>query len=893
LEEKLQKHDEENQLKLLPEEKFYRRTADEALVALHSDLEGLKSEEAEQRLQCFGTNTLQEEAGKSVLSVLLAQFKDLLVIILIIAALVSIATGNVESTIVILVVITLNAILGTVQYFKAEKSLKSLKELSSPFAGVFRDGIKCAIHSRDVVPGDIIFLEAGDLVVADARIVENHSLQVNESSLTGESESVNKIKEPLDKEEMALGDQENMLFAGSLITYGRALAVVTATGMNTELGKIAGLLNTTPEKKTPLQVSLDDFSKKLSITIIVICALVFGLCIYRTMPILDAMMFAVALAVAAIPEALSSIITIVLALGTQKMADENAIVKELKSVESLGCVSIICSDKTGTLTKNKMTVKKIFVDGRIIDESDIDTTDPMQSLLIYMGVLCNDSALAGDKAIGDPTEIALLDLARRNQLDEEKIKEELPRLAELPFDSERKLMSTLHILDGRITMVTKGAVDVLVRELDSILDHKGIYPVFEEEKAAILEANEHFSKQGLRVLAFAYKELPLARDLVIDDEKGYTFLGLIAMMDPPRDESAAAVADCRRAGIKPVMITGDHRTTAAAIANQIGILQEGDIAIDGVSLDKLSDIELDNMLEKISVYARVSPAHKIRIVDAWQKKGHIVAMTGDGVNDAPALKKSDIGIAMGITGTQVSKDAASMILTDDNFATIIKAVTNGRNIYANIKNAIQFLLSGNMSGILSVLYASLMALPMPFAAVHLLFINLLTDSLPAIAIGMEKSRRDLLDDKPRPSKESIMTKEYMQTICLQGGLIAIFTMISFYYGLANSIAQASTMAFATLCLSRLFHGFNCRAKKSIFRLGLFTNMASIIAFALGLLLLNGVLFVPALQRLFEVAPLDYLHIGFIYLMAFAPTFLIQIRRVIAESRFWNSPHKKD
>lgn len=886
MEETLQKYDTGKQANVLPEEKFYLKTIDEALLMLDSRPEGLKNNEAEERLACFGPNMLQEEAGKSVLSVLLSQFKDLLVIILIVAAMVSIATGNVESTIVILVVITLNAILGTVQYFKAEKSLQSLKELSSPYAGVLRDGIKCSIPSRDVVPGDILFLEAGDLVVGDARIIENHSLQVNESSLTGESESVNKIKEPINKEEIALGDQQNMLFSGSLITYGRALAVVTATGMNTELGKIAGLLNTTPEKKTPLQVSLDEFSKKLSIGIIIICAIVFGLCVYRAMPLLDAMMFAVALAVAAIPEALSSIITIVLALGTQKMADENAIVKKLKSVESLGCVSVICSDKTGTLTKNKMTVKKIFVDGKIIDESDIDTRDPMQSLLIYMGVLCNDSSIAGGKVIGDPTEIALLELARKEQLDEEKIKEELPRLGELPFDSERKLMSTLHALDERITMITKGAVDVLVCEVDRIMDNSGINPAKDADRAAILEANEHFSKQGLRVLAFAYKELPLVRDLVIDDERGYTFLGLIAMMDPPRDESAAAVADCRRAGIKPVMITGDHRSTAAAIATQIGILQEGDMAIDGVTLNKLSDQELDSMLEDISVYARVSPAHKIRIVEAWQRKGHIVAMTGDGVNDAPALKKSDIGIAMGITGTQVSKDAASMILTDDNFATIIKAVTNGRNIYANIKNAIQFLLSGNMSGIISVLYASLMALPMPFAAVHLLFINLLTDSLPAIAIGMEKSRRDLLDDKPRPSNESIMTKDYIRTICLQGGLIAVFTMISFYYGLVGgSAAQASTMAFATLCLGRLFHGFNCRAPKSIFRLGLFSNMASIIAFVLGLLLLNGVLLVPTLQGLFEIAPLDYAHIGFIYLMAFAPTFLIQLKRFIGESFF--------
>lgn len=864
-------------------EKFFSKTSKDVLKNFNVTKEGLTDKQVAESIEKNGYNELTEKKKKSLLIVFLEQFKDLLVVILIIAGILSIITGNVESTIVIFAVIILNAILGTVQHVKAEKSLDSLKALSSPNAKVIRNGVKVEIPSREVVPGDILILEAGDLVVADGRIIENFSLQVNESALTGESESVNKFEEVINKEEVALGDQKNMVFSSSLVTYGRALVIVTSTGMNTELGKIATLMDETKEKKTPLQVSLDDFSKKLAIIILVICVLVFGLSVYRETPIVDSLMFAVALAVAAIPEALSSIVTIVLALGTQKMAKENAIIKKIKSVESLGCVSIICSDKTGTLTQNKMTTRKIYADGELFDSENFNLENDLHNSLMRASILCNDSTSVDGKEIGDPTEVALVNLAHKYSLVEGEVRNAYKRLKEIPFDSDRKLMSTLHKIDNKYILYTKGALDVLLERTTHIKTSNEVRKINEEDKKKILDNNRYLSENGLRVLAFAYKEINSDRELSLDDETDFTFLGLISMIDPPRVESSEAVRDCIMAGIKPIMITGDHKITATAIAKQIGIFKNGDIAIDGLELNKMSDEELKEKLPNISVYARVSPEHKIRIVKAWQEKGEIVAMTGDGVNDAPALKQADIGVAMGITGTEVSKDAASMILTDDNFATIVKSIANGRNVYANIKNSIKFLLSGNMAGIISVLYASLMALPVPFKAVHLLFINLLTDSLPAIAIGMEGSRKDILKEKPRNSKESILTKDYMIQIGLEGLLIAIFTLIAFYIGLeSNNELVPATMAFSTLCLARLFHGFNCRGKQSIFKLGLFSNKYSIYAFVTGLVLLNSVLFIPPLQKLFEIAPLNGTLVACIYVLAFMPTLFIQIYKVFTK-----------
>ncbi|MFQ9753764.1 MAG: cation-translocating P-type ATPase [Coprococcus sp.] len=860
---------------------WYQMHEDEVLEALGSDANGLSSEKAEALLKAHGENVLRETKKKSVWRVFAEQFADLLVIILIIAAIISMISGNVESTIVIFAVITMNAILGTVQHEKAEKSLASLKTLSAPTAKVLRGGVKGEIPSAQVVKGDILLLEAGDMVTADGRILESYSLQVNESSLTGESTNVEKKTVVLEGEK-ALGDRINMVYSGSLVTGGRAVVLVTATGMETEIGKIATLMNATKEKRTPLQVSLDKFGSQLAIVIMIISAVVFVLSLYRKMPVLDSLMFAVALAVAAIPEALSSIVTIVQAMGTQKMAREHAIIKDLKAVESLGCVSVICSDKTGTLTQNKMTVQQVYINHQTMEADALDLKQQSHRYLLYDAILTNDSAIVEGQSIGDPTEVALLEMGRKADIKEDILKEMMPRMEEIPFDSDRKLMSTKYRLHGVPTILVKGALDILLKRTDRIRIGDEIRPITEQDVKEILDKNQAFSEQGLRVLAFAYKEAQANQQLTLDEEDHLIFIGLVSMIDPPREESREAVSEAKRAGIRPVMITGDHKITATAIAEQIGIFGEGDMAVTGPELDEMSDAELDENIEKISVYARVSPENKIRIVDAWQRKGAVTAMTGDGVNDAPALKKADIGVAMGITGTEVSKDAASMILTDDNFATIIKAVANGRNVYRNIKNAVKFLLSGNMAGIMAVLYTSLAALPVPFQPVHLLFINLLTDSLPAIAIGMEKSEKDLLSEQPRDPKQGILTKDLMTALFVQGGLIAVCTMIAFYIGLSTDSATASSMAFATLTLARLFHGFNCRSRHSIFKIGLASNIYSVGAFFGGVLLLALVIFVPVMRTLFSVSPLNGYQIGMIALLAFIPTVIIQLYKVMKE-----------
>lgn len=843
---------------------------------------GLSSEKANHLIEKYGENLLQEKKQKKAWQIFLGQFTDLLVIILLVSAVISMVAGNAESTIVILAVILLNAILGTVQYVKAQKSLDALKELSAPKAKVLRDGVKKEVASKDIVPGDVILLEAGDMVVADGRILENYSLQVNESSLTGESTNVEKSQEDIFKD-CALGDRRNMVFSGSLVTYGRAKVLVTATGMDTEVGKIAALLNDTREKKTPLQVSLDDFSKKLSIAIIMTSVVVFLLRIMQKQPVLDSLMFAVALAVAAIPEALSSIVTIVQAMGTWKMAGDNAIIKDLKAVESLGSVSVICSDKTGTLTQNKMTVTELYLDGKCMVPEQMDLSLQLHRYFLYIAILNNDSSIENQKEIGDPTETCLLDMARRAGLEkagitEETIRELMPCMEEIPFDSVRKRMSTKYLVHGIPTVFTKGAVDVLLERTKWIATCEGVQPLTESKRMEIQKQNLIFSQKGLRVLAFAYRECQKDETLTVEGERDYIFVGLAAMMDPPREESGQAVEDAKGAGIRTIMITGDHKVTATAIAKQIGIYREGDIALTGQELDSMEEKELEQKLSQISVYARVSPENKIRIVSSWQKRGNLVAMTGDGVNDAPALKKADIGVAMGITGTEVAKDAASMILADDNFATILKAVLNGRNIYRNIQNAIQFLLSGNMAAILVVLYCSIMALDTPFEPVHLLFINLLTDSLPALAIGMEPADERLQKEKPRDVKKGILTKEFCARLLIYGALIAVVTQGAYYFGHATDAATASTMAFSTLTLARLFHGFNCRRSSSVVQMKLTSNKWSLAAFGLGTMLLTLVLMVPFLQKLFLVAPLKISQIIAVVVLAIVPTFLIQCVR---------------
>ena len=870
---------------------YYLQTKDEVLKEFKTGSDGLSTKQAEENLAKYGKNALVEGKKKTAFQVFLEQFKDLMVIILIIAAVISAFTGDLESMLVIIAVLILNAILGTVQHVKAEKSLESLKSLSSPSAKVLRNGEKIEIDSKDVVPGDIMLLEAGDMVTADGRILDNYSLQVNESSLTGESTNIDKADVDFDHE-IPLGDRLNMVYSSSLVTYGRANVLVTGTGMNTEIGKIASLMNETKERRTPLQVSLDKFSSKLATAILIICAIVLGLQIWRGQPIMDSLLFAVALAVAAIPEALSSIVTIVQAMGTQKMAKENAIIKNLAAVESLGSVSVICSDKTGTLTQNKMTVEDIYIGGEVLKPDQLDLGNQLHRYLLYDAVLNNDSSLKDGKSIGDPTESALLEMYRKvpgidlgnNQLglSESDLRGLLTRQQEVPFDSDRKLMSTKHLIHTVPTIFVKGAIDVLLDRCDNIRIGDEVRPMTDEDRKKILAQNEHFSENGLRVLTFAYKEKD--EDLTPETEHGFTFIGLVSEMDPPREESIEAVARAKKAGIRTVMITGDHKVTAVAIAKKIGIFSDGDIAVTGLELDKMSDEELEQKIEKIAVYARVSPENKIRIVNAWQKKDKIVSMTGDGVNDAPALKKADIGVAMGITGTEVSKDAASMILADDNFATIIKAVANGRTVFENIKNAIMYLLSGNLSAIITVLFASIGGFPVPFIAVQLLFINLVTDSLPALAIGMEPGAPDILDRKPRDPKVGILDKNLVTRVTLQVAIISVGVIAAFMIGRQTSAAVACTMAFSTLTFARLLHGFNCRSQHSIFKIGFKNNWYSLAAFAVGTLLLALILFVPGLHSLFAVTPLTNTQLLWIIGLALMPTIIIQIVKVVQENR---------
>lgn len=864
---------------------YYNLSKEEVRQKINGSSLYLTSKQAKVNQEKFGKNILIESKKKNLLQIFLEQFTDFLVIILIVSAVISGAMGDVESTIVILVVIIVNAVLGSVQTIKAEHSLESLKTLSAPMAKVKRDGTVTEIPSREVTVGDLVLLEAGDSIPADGRIMECASLKINESALTGESVSIEKSENAI-KGELSLGDQINMLFSGSFVTYGRGAFLVTSIGMNTEVGKIASLLKSTSEKKTPLQVNLDNFGQKLSALIMGVCALVFIMDILRGADIGDSFLFAIALAVAAIPEALSSIVTIVLSYGTQKMASENAIIRKLQAVEGLGSVSVICSDKTGTLTQNKMTVENYYVDGDNIERNALSLANPSHKKLLTYSVLCNDAEKLNGKDMGDPTETALINVGEDLSFKTSTLRKRSPRLSELPFDSDRKLMSTLHSIDRHIVMITKGAVDVLINRLSFIEKNGQITPLTPKDISELRKMNEHYSQNGLRVLAFAYKPLFSPAPLRMSDEKDLTFLGLISMMDPPRKESADAVARCIDAGITPVMITGDHKITASAIAKRIGILKNPSEACEGSEIEKLTDEELEKHVEHIRVYARVSPEHKIRIVKAWQNKGNIVAMTGDGVNDAPALKQADIGVAMGITGSEVAKDAASMVLTDDNFATIVKAIENGRNVYTHIKYSIKFLLSGNFGAILAVLYASICGLPVPFAPVHLLFINLLTDSLPAIALGLEPHSSEVMKQKPRPRNESILTRGFLIGIGAEGLCIGVTTMIAFILGCHSSgAAVGSTMAFATLCIARLVHGFNCKSEKPVvLTKKFFNNLYLIGAFFIGMIMINAVLFIPEMHGIFKVAKLSLSQILTVYDLAFINLPAVQLMKYIRTHR---------
>lgn len=857
----------------------YKQSPEELYYEFSSSATGLTSAQVNENIEKYGRNVIAQGKKKSAVQIFLSQFADFLVIILIIAALISAITGDMESFFVIIAVITMNAILGTVQTLKAEKSLDNLKKLNSPSAKVLRGGEKMIVSSEEVAVGDIVLIEAGDCVPADGRLIECASVQTNESALTGESLNVDKTADVL-TDDLQLADRKNMVYSGSFVTYGRGSFIVTAVGMDTEVGKIASLIQNAGERKTPLQITLDNFGKKLSIGILIICALVFGLSMWRADVInfdsvMDSLMFAIALAVAAIPEALSSIVTIVLSFGTQKMSRENAIMRKLQAVEGLGSVSVICSDKTGTLTQNKMTVRRVVCDGHIITADDANMENVGEKQLVIASVLCNDSSCRDGVDIGDPTETALIHFAHKAGLSDTEIRENYKRISEIPFDSDRKLMSTLNIVNGSKVMYTKGAADVLTERMN----------ITETAKNQIREQVEQLSKQGLRILCFACKEFE-GDEITVDDENGLEYMGLIAMMDPPREESAQAVAECKSAGIKPVMITGDHIVTASAIAKEIGILESFDEAVEGKALDDYTDEQLVDFVKDKSVYARVTPEHKIRIVKAWQARNNIVAMTGDGVNDAPALKQADVGVAMGITGTEVSKDAAAMVLADDNFATIVKAVKNGRNIYDNIKKSILFLLSGNLAGIIAVLFNSIAGLPAPFAPIHLLFINLLTDSLPAIALGLEPHTDSVMKRKPRPANESLMTKPFLFGVSYSGVIIAAATIAAYIIGYRTAGSPLGmTMAFATLCMSRLFHGFSAKADEPvIFTKRMFNNKFGIGAFAAGMLLVNAVLLIPSLHKLFSVS--DALHgaqIGIIYALSFGSMCVVQIVKAIIQA----------
>lgn len=853
--------------------KEYQKSMQEVLSEFDASRNGLTSFQVDDRQKQYGLNEMNQQEKESPLQIFLSQFKDLLVIVLIVAGFISMATGEIVSSIVIFIVITINAILGTVQTLKARKSLESLSKLSMPHVKVIRDGQLHQIVSNELTIGDLVYVEAGDVIEGDGRLIECANLQVNESALTGESLPQEKQLEVI-AGEVGIADQTNMVFSSGLVTNGTGKYIVTKIGMNTEIGKIATMLENAKERKTPLQLTLEDFSKKLTISICVICAIILAMnVIVAHEDIWDALLIAVALAVAAIPEALNSIVTIVLSISTQKMVKEHAIIKQLNAVESLGCVSVICSDKTGTLTQNKMKVMELFLNNEVIKPEMLDVKDHSHDVLLKSCLLCNNAVSNGSTQIGDPTEIALLDLFDRYGEKDVDYHVEAIRIKELPFDSTRKMMS----INSENHLYTKGAVDVILDRCDQILIHDKKRPITEEDIKLIKEQNESFAKEGLRVLGFAYKTMK-PKELSLEDENNLTFVGMVAQMDPPRLESKDAVSRCKMAGIKPIMITGDHIITATSIAKEIGIFEDGDICLEGKELETMSDSALDEILPKVSVYARVAPEHKIRIVEAWQKRNEIVAMTGDGVNDAPALKQSDIGVAMGITGTEVSKDAASMILTDDNFSTIVKAVITGRNVYANIKNSITYLLSGNFSAILAVVFTSLTLLPTPFMAVHLLFINLITDSLPAIAIGMEKGKDDVLKQKPRKRDDSILNAKTMIKIGYEGLIIFSGVMAAYFIGLQTSDLMASTMAFSTLCLSRLLHGFSSRGNAPFWKLG--KNESSIYAFLTGAVLLVLILFIPNMHGLFSIGPITLTQFFIVVGLSLATFVIVQITKVI-------------
>ena len=888
---------------------WYNKSIEETEKELETNIKsGLTQNQVQEKQTKYGFNELTAKKKKSLIVKFLEQFKDFMIIVLIIAAIVSGVIGVAEGegitdTIIILIVVIVNAIIGVAQENKAEKSLEALQKLSSHASKVIRAGKLIVIPSRELVPGDIVVLDTGDYVPADLRIIEAVNLKSQESALTGESVPVEKMAAKITSDEVGIGDRTNMLFSSSLITYGRGKGIVVETGMNTEVGKIAQIINSTEEGTTPLQEKLNKLGKTLGIVALAICAIIFivGM-LYGKEPI-HMFMTAVSLAVAAIPEGLAAVSTIVLAIGVQRMVKKNAIVKKLPAVETLGSASVICSDKTGTLTQNKMTVEKIFYNDYLISMRDNIAIDSELEKLIYISMLCNDTKVGADNELtGDPTETALIDMGMKLNIDVHKIFD-VDRLAELPFDSDRKLMSTVHEVNGKYVVYTKGAIDELLKRCNNYIVNGKIKEDLEDYKVQISKTNEELAKNALRVLGFAYKELDKVptNDEMQTIENHLTFVGMVGMIDPPREEAKLAVEKCKSAGIKTVMITGDHKITATAIAKQLGILDDESEAITGAELEKMSDEELIKNVRHYSVYARVAPEHKVRIVRAWQANGEIVAMTGDGVNDAPALKNADIGCAMGIVGTDVAKEAADVILTDDNFATVVSAVEEGRRIYGNILKAIQFLLSSNVGEII-VLFTAIMITPLlakwfgitdisalePLLPIQILWINLVTDSLPALALAVDPAEKDIMNKKPKKEK-GIFTKGMSFRVIYQGVMIGFITLAAFIIGLATPSATTDaekiqigqTMAFCVLALSELVHVFNIRDnKKSIFKGGLFSNSKLILATIASAGLMFIVLLVPALRNIFSIVMLPKENILETILLVFSPIAIVEIFKLL-------------
>ena len=893
---------------------WFNKTIEEVEEELNTTSDkGLSNEEIEKRREKYGLNELEAKKKKSLLQKFLDQFKDFSIIILIIAAIVSgivgVAEGEgVTDTVIILLVVLLNAIIGVTQESKAEKSLEALQKLTAHASKVIRNGKLEVVPAKDLVPGDIVVLDTGDYIPADLRIIEAVNLKSQESSLTGESVPVEKNTEKIDDIETGLGDRLNMLFSSSLVTYGRGKGIVVETGMTTEVGKIAGMINQAEDQTTPLQNKLNKLGKTLGIAAIVICIVIFAVGLLQGKAVIDMFMTAVSLAVAAIPEGLVAVSTIVLAIGVQKMVKKNAIVKKLPAVETLGSATVICSDKTGTLTQNKMTVEKIFINSKTEDLENVNVDEDVNKL-VYANMLCNDTKIANDGTLtGDPTETALVDMAFKLKFDK-SVYEKMPRLQEIPFDSDRKLMTTVNEINGKYIVFTKGGVDELLNRCNSYLENGDIKNNLENYIPVIKKHNEDMAKEALRVLVCGYKELdhkPEDKDIETLEEN-LTFIGMVGMIDPPREEAKKAVEKCKTAEIKTVMITGDHKITATAIAKKLGILENEDEAITGHELEKMSDEDLEKNVRHYSVYARVSPEHKVRIVKAWQKNGEIVAMTGDGVNDSPALKTSDIGCAMGVVGTDVAKEAADVILTDDNFATIVSAVEEGRRIYDNILKAIQFLLSSNIGEIV-VLFIATLSTPL-FAnwfgitdishleillPIHILWINLVTDSLPALALAFDPANSDIMKRKPNKPSEGVFTKGMTWRVVYQGIMIGVLTLIAFMIGLATTtepidgltldetkIEVGQTMAFVTLAFSELVHVYNIRNnKKSIFKTGIGKNRNLILATLASALLMIIILAVPFLRQVFSIPILPLENILELVVLAIAPVVIVEIFKAL-------------